>query len=87
MKDGKDYYYFDSFGFVASQEVEDQIGEYIYSDVDIQHINSTSCGWLCLVFARWMQEHKDKESAYADFLKLFSNDSKKNDKILHELLY
>jgi hypothetical protein len=33
-----------------------------------------------------MQEHKDKESAYADFLKLFSKDSKKNDKILHELL-
>jgi len=86
LKDGKDYYYFDSFGFVASQEVEDQIGEYIHSDQDIQHINSTSCGWFCLVWMKMMQQHKDKETAYSTFLKLFSNDSKKNDKILHDLL-
>ena len=87
LKDGKHYYYFDSFGFVASQEVEDQIGEYIYSDQDIQHINSTSCGWFCLVWMKLMQQHKDKETAYSAFLNLFSKKSKDNEKILHELLY
>jgi hypothetical protein len=89
LKDGNKYYYFDSFGFVASQEVEDQIGEYIYSDQDIQHINSTSCGWFCVIWMKYMQEHthKNKEICYSSFLKLFSKDSKKNDIILHELLY
>ena len=33
LKDGKNYFYFDSFGFPASEEVEEQIGEYIYSDI------------------------------------------------------
>ena len=79
LKDGNKYYYFDSFGFVASQEVEDQIGEYIYSDVDIQHINSTSCGFFCIIWMKYMQDHKhkNKEICYASFLKLFSKDSKK----------
>ena len=86
LKDGKDYYYFDSFGFVASQEVEDQIGEYIHSDQDIQHINSTSCGWFCLVWMKMMQQRKDKKTAYSTFLNLFSKKSKDNEKILHELL-
>jgi hypothetical protein len=100
LKDGNKYYYFDSFGFVASEEVEDQIGEYIYSDVDIQHINSTSCGFFCIIWMKYMQEHprsgswslrdehkhENKEICYSSFLKLFSKDSKKNEKILHELL-
>ena len=89
MKDGNKYYYFDSFGFVPSQEVEDQIGEYIYSDQDIQHINSTSCGWFCVIWMKYMQEHKhkNKEICYSSFLKLFSKDSKKNDIVLHNLLF
>ena len=88
MKDGNKYYYFDSFGFFPSQEVEDQIGEYIYSDQDIQHINSTSCGWFCVIWMKYMQEHKhkNKEICYSSFLKLFSKDSKKNEKTLHNLL-
>ena len=86
LKDGNKYYYFDSFGFVASEEVEDQIGEYIYSDQDIQHINSTSCGWFCLVWMIYMQQYEDKEFGFSCFLKLFSKDSKKNEKTLHNLL-
>ena len=86
MKDGKDYYYFDSYGFVASQEVEDQIGEYIYSDIDIQHLNSSSCGFFCIAWMRWMQDHKNKKLAFSNFLKLFNEDSKKNEVILNKLL-
>jgi cupin superfamily acireductone dioxygenase involved in methionine salvage len=88
LKDGKHFYYFDSFGFPASEEVEEQIGDYIYSDVDIQNIKSTSCGYFCVVWMKYMQEHKhkDKEICFSSFLKLFSKDSKKNETILHNLL-
>ena len=86
LKNGKKYYYFDSFGFPASQELEDMMNEYVFSDIDLQNINSTSCGWFCLVWMRYMQEHKDKELGFSSFLKLFSKDTKKNEKILHELL-
>jgi hypothetical protein len=86
LKDGKDYFYFDSFGFPASAEVEDQIGEYIYSDVQIQNIDSSSCGYFCLAFMLEMRSRKDKKSAYEDFLKLFSGNTKNNEMVLHQLL-
>ena len=88
LKDGDKYYYFDSYGFPASQEVEDQIGEYIYSDLQLQHLNSSSCGWFCLVWMKWMQEHKhkNKKICYESFLKLFHEDPKKNEVILNKLL-
>jgi hypothetical protein len=86
LKDKKDFFYFDSYGFVASEEVEEQINEYIYSDIDLQDINSTSCGWFCIAWMNWMQTHKDKKLAFANFLKLFTKDTKKNESILHRLL-
>ena len=86
LKDGDKYYYFDSYGFVASQEVEDQIGEYVYSDLQLQHLNSSSCGWFCIAWMRYMQDHKNKKLAYSNFLKLFSKDPKENEIILHQLL-
>jgi hypothetical protein len=88
LKDGDKFYYFDSYGFVASQEVEDQIGEYVYSDLQIQHLNSSSCGYFVIAFMRWMQEHKhkDKKMCYKSFLKLFLKDPKENEIILHRLL-
>jgi hypothetical protein len=88
LKDGDKYYYFDSYGFVASAEVEDQIGEYLYSDLQLQHINSSSCGYYVIAFMRFMQnhKHKDKKICYKSFLKLFSKDPKENEIILHQLL-
>ena len=88
LKDGDKYFYFDSYGFPASQEVEDQIGEYIYSDLQLQHLNSSSCGWFCLAWMKWMQEHKhkNKKICYMSFLKLFHDDPKKNEAILNKLL-
>ena len=86
MKDGKNYWYFDSYGFPASAEVEDQIGEYVYSDSQLQHINSSSCGWFCIAWMTYMQQHKNKKLGYSNFLKLFSKNTKKNEIILHELL-
>ena len=67
---------------------QDQINEYIYSDIDIQHLNSSSCGWFCIAWMKWMQEHKhkDKKICYESFLKLFHDDPKKNEVILNKLL-
>ena len=39
-KDGNSYYYFDSFGFSAPQEIEDRIGDYTWSNEDIQSFNN-----------------------------------------------
>jgi hypothetical protein len=86
FKNDKEYFYFDSYGFVASQEVEDQIKEYIYSDIDIQSLNSTSCGFFCIAWMKWMQKYKDKKLAYANFLKLFGKDRMNNEMVLHKLL-
>ena len=86
MKDGDKYFYFDSYGFLASAEVEDQINEYVYSNLQLQHLNSSSCGWFCIAWIKWMQEHKNKKLAYSNFLKLFSDDPKKNEAILNKLL-
>ena len=86
MKDGDKYFYFDSYGFLASAEVEDQINEYVYSDLQLQHLNSSSCGFFCIAWIKWMQEHKNKKLAYSNFLKLFSDDPKKNEAILNHLL-
>ncbi len=86
LKDGKDYYYFDSYGFLASEEVEEQIGEYIYSDNQLQDMNSSSCGFFCIAWMSYMDSHKNKEAAFEDFLSLFTNNTKKNESILHGLL-
>jgi hypothetical protein len=88
LKDRKKYFYFDSFGFPASSEIEDQIGEYIYSTNQIQDINSSSCGYFCIAFMMWMQEHKhkNKEICFNSFLDVFSKDTKKNELILNKLL-
>ena len=61
MKDKDKFYYFDSYGFPASQEVEDQINEYMYSDLQLQHLNSSSCGFFCIAWMRFMQDHKHKD--------------------------
>jgi hypothetical protein len=86
LKDGKDYFYFDSYGFPASEEIEEQIGEYVYSDIQLQDMNSSSCGFYCVAWMRYMDSHKDKKSAFANFLKLFSKNTKKNEIILNKLL-
>jgi hypothetical protein len=86
LKDGKNYFYFDSYGFPASEEIEEQIGEYIYSTNQLQNMNSSSCGYFCLAFMLEMSSRKDKKSAYKDFLKLFGKNTKKNEMVLHQLL-
>ena len=71
VKNGPDFYYFDSFGMPCPTEVEERCGDIIWSDVDIQAISSSSCGWYCIAFVRYLNGKKNKKKAYADFLKFF----------------
>ena len=88
LKDGKKYFYFDSYGFPASEEIEEQIGEYTYSDNQLQHLNSSACGFFCIAWMFWMQnhKHKNKEICFNSFLTIFTEDPKKNEMILHKWL-
>lgn len=79
-------YYFDSYGFIPPLELEKKIKPYIYNDKDIQDWNSEACGWFCIAFIKFLCDKNDKETAYKEFLKLFSNNTKENDKILKEYL-
>lgn len=74
--------YFDSYGFVPPLELENKIKPYLYNDKDIQDWNSEACGWYCIAFIKFLYDKQDKETAYKEFLKLFSNNTKENDKIL-----
>ena len=88
LKDCTNFFYFDSYGFPASQEIEDQIGEYTYSDNQLQHLNSSACGFFCIAWMLWMQnhKHKNKEICFNSFLTIFTEDPKKNELILHKWL-
>ena len=79
--------YFDSFGFVAPTDVEKRITPYIFNDADVQDYNSSACGYFCVAFIKFLHNKQDKQEAYKGFLKLFKNETVKNDKILQRLLY
>lgn len=79
-------YYCDSFGFVAPLEVEQKIKPYHYNDADIQDYNSNACGWYCIAFIKFLHDKTNKEVAFREFLKLFSNKTTQNDDILKKYL-
>lgn len=93
-RNGNHFFYFDSFGTVPPQLIEDLIkqqtqsgkGLYVYNDKDIQALNSSSCGFYCCAFLKWMYDSKQKYKAFEDFKNLFDNQYQKNEIILHELL-
>jgi hypothetical protein len=83
LKHGKKYYYFDSFGFPAPTDIENKIPkEYIYSEKHIQTEPTSSCGFYVVAFIKYMNEHKNKQVAYEDFINSFEVDSNRNEGIL-----
>jgi hypothetical protein len=67
-------------------ELESKIKPYEYNDKDIQDWNSEACGWFSIAFIKFLHDKNDKETAYKEFLKLFSSNTKENDKKLKEYL-
>lgn len=80
-----DDYYFDAFGFPAPEEVEDKIGQYYWNKTDIQDIDTTSCGYYCIAFIKFMNNKLNPAQRFSTFISLF-DDPEKNEKILKVLL-
>lgn len=72
-KDG-DYRYFDPFGNVPPLELS-KVGDSYYSDLDVQPIDSTKCGYYSTVVLKDLLNGK----SLIDSLKQFSAKPKKND--------
>jgi hypothetical protein len=85
-KHGKNYYYYDSYGFVPPVEVENKLPEYIYNDKQIQTLNQTSCGFYCVAWCRYLENAKNKRLAFEKFINLFTVASPVNEVILNQLL-
>ena len=79
--------YFDSYGFIAPQDVQNKITPYIFNDKDIQDFNASSCGYYCIAFIKFLHNKMNKQEAYRTFLQLFKLQTIKNDRILYKLLY
>lgn len=80
-------YYYDSYGFVPPLEVEAKIRPYVYSDNQIQDLDSTACGYYCLAFVMFLHNKNNIERAYHTFINLFKKDTEINDRILYKILY
>ena len=85
--DKKQSYYFDSYGFIAPLEVHNKIIPYYYSDSEFQDMKSTACGFYCLASVIFMEKSRDKKGAFEAFVNLFTDDTKKNERILYSILY
>ena len=84
-KDNDDFY-FDAFGFPPPTEVEKKIGSYIWNEDDIQDIDTTSCGYYCIAFVKFMAGKMNPKEKFRTFVSLFSKDVDKNERILNMLL-
>jgi hypothetical protein len=82
--------YFDSFGFMPPTPILNYLSSYKpygYSNRQIQDISSDYCGYYCLAFLKTMKTStKQPYERFDDFLNKFTNDLKKNDKLVVELL-
>lgn len=85
--DGNKNIYYDSFGFPAPEETEERIEPYIFNNRDIQNINSSSCGYYCIAFIKFLNGLSNKEKGFETFLKLFSDVTYKNERVLDSILY
>ena len=86
---GNNCLYFDSFGMIPRKEIitfckGKRLG---YSTYIIQDIDSTQCGLYCIALLHFMQSNKgDLYELFNDFINLFVNNTKLNDKILFKYL-
>jgi hypothetical protein len=79
--------YWDSFGFPPPENIEDIVYKYEYNKKQIQDIDSTSCGFYCVAFIKFMYNKQDKLTAFNTFCNLFGTNTKDNEFILYQLLY
>lgn len=83
-RSGKNYFYFDSYGFRAPTDIEKLIIEqgashYYFNSAHIQPINDGGCGNYVIQFLEWMQKRTDLDlkKRFSSFISLFQKDLKK----------
>lgn len=81
--DSKRCYYMDPFGAPPPENVKDLIlktkKQGLYNDIDLQDLNSESCGWMCIYFASELA----KKRQFLDILMDdFTMDPKLNEQLL-----
>ena len=92
ITEGKPAIYFDSFGVYCPEDVKNFLKplKIMFSERQIQDMKSDMCGYYCSALAYYLKhdiDHsKTMEDNYFDFLDMFCDDTKKNDKILREYL-
>lgn len=81
------WYWFDPFGFPAPLEVEYIIPhDYIYSSDEIQCIKSSSCGFYCVAFIKYMDKYGMTLPSYNKFQDTFKKTPQHNEEILAVML-
>ena len=81
--------YFDSFGFIPPQHLSNIFGSYVYNNRKIQSLESSSCGWFCLMCINVCEHTKPENTntSFNKFLKYFSINSDRNEKILADYFF
>lgn len=77
-------FYFDSYGVIYPPDVKSFCPNIIYSDDNIQSLNSVLCGYFCLYFLYWMT-NRFTESLKLTF-NLFRSNFEDNEKINNKIL-
>ena len=79
--------YWDSFGFPPPEYIDNILYKYDYNKKQIQDIDSTSCGFYCVAFIKFLSDKSDKLTAFKTFCNLFGKSTTDNEFILYQLLY
>ena len=58
--------WFDPFGFISNQNVQNKLF-HIYNDKDLQDIKSSSCGFYCIAFIKFLHDKRDTFKAFDTF--------------------
>ena len=76
--------YFDSFGMPPFQEIVNHAKKknltLSHQNQQIQHLNTTTCGYFCLYFLNEMHKGND----YSNLLQVFDFDANKNEKFIEK---
>lgn len=79
--------YFDPFGFGPPKEIEKLLNKssgWYYSNIQIQDISESSCGYYCIAF---IHEKVKNKNSYITFLNKFVNNRIDNERDLYNILY
>ena len=72
--------YFDSFGFIAPEDLDKMLKPYTYNKKEIQDINSSSCGWFCLQCIIYcLNDTHDIKTTFNNFIKNYGDNTMMNE--------